>query len=33
MTNEVSNVPELRFPEYREEWEVKKLDEIVDFCI
>ncbi|PTK58536.1 restriction endonuclease subunit S [Staphylococcus nepalensis] len=31
MTNEVSNVPELRFPEYREEWEVKKLDEIVDF--
>lgn len=31
MTNEVKNVPELRFPEYREEWEVKRLGEIVDF--
>lgn len=27
----MKNVPELRFPEYREEWEVKKLDEVVDF--
>lgn len=28
MTNEVKNVPALRFPEYSEEWEVKKLGEI-----
>ncbi|WP_251520943.1 restriction endonuclease subunit S [Staphylococcus sp. Marseille-Q6910] len=30
MTNE-KNVPELRFPEYNEKWEEKKLGEIVDF--
>lgn len=28
MTNEVKNVPELRFPEYSEEWEKKRLKDI-----
>jgi type I restriction enzyme S subunit len=25
MTNEVKNVPELRFPEFSEEWEEKRI--------
>lgn len=28
MTNELANVPELRFPEYSEEWEKKRLKDI-----
>ena len=28
MTNEIKNVPELRFPEFKEEWVEKKLGEI-----
>lgn len=31
MTNEVKNVPELRFPEFSEEWEEKILDEVSTF--
>ena len=31
MTNEVTNVPELRFPEFDEEWEEKILDEVSTF--
>ena len=30
MTNEVKNVPELRFPEFNEEWKRKKLGDISD---
>lgn len=32
MTNEQKNVPELRFPEFEEEWVEKKLGEIGEFC-
>lgn len=32
MTNEPKNVPELRFPEFEEEWVEKKLGEIGEFC-
>ena len=28
MTNEIKNVPKLRFPEYSEEWEKKRLKDI-----
>ena len=28
MTNEIKNVPELRFPEFKEEWVEKKLGDI-----
>ncbi|MGV3215186.1 restriction endonuclease subunit S [Staphylococcus simulans] len=31
MTNEMRNVPELRFPEFDGEWEEKKLGDIADF--
>ncbi|QRP95236.1 restriction endonuclease subunit S [Staphylococcus condimenti] len=31
MTNEVVNVPELRFPEFDEEWKKKKLDDIANY--
>jgi len=28
MTNEIKNVPELRFPEFNEQWEIKKLADL-----
>ena len=30
MTNDVKNVPELRFPEFEEEWKQKRLGEVAD---
>lgn len=31
MTNEMKNVPELRFPEFEDEWKENFISEIVDF--
>ena len=33
MTNEIKNVPELRFPEFKEEWEQIKIRRISRNCI
>ncbi|MES3696525.1 hypothetical protein ABFP08_15445 [Mammaliicoccus sciuri] len=31
MTNEVKNVPELRFSDFSDEWEEKKLEDLLKF--